>query len=701
MPVQQGSPTKKIKTARGRLEVGQLTQAALTGREGYDDTDLTKFVLVFQGQDNLDIRNMITSATLTRTIEGASTLEVTFADPDRLLLNSGRLARGCDVELDGLWFRLQRIKKSGDKLTLSFEDRTIAILRTYARKLGPIPRTKLTRAEFVLKMIEQVQEFEIPWFIPELHDIQPIVKEDDDGSQFVNPIQRGGGIAPNAGTPNDVAGKDAADRQKVTNTPLTVRGAPANVYQIAIANQILRTGKSLGASRKVLVTAIMVGIQETNLSNKTAAESPVTDNGKGFHVGVFQQDPRYWTSLGGASRDVAADAAAFFGRAMGYARNEPNIAYHLLGEKVQNSGLPLEYAKRRTEAERFVTEFGVPGGDKEKAYAVDPSQYGTAWTPINGSDNEYYFYRGKPPTSQSGLKPENTWECIQRLADDIQWRAFFVGQVFYYCNEQYLFKSAAVTVLDEQTDGVDSLDFDSDQNKQQSIITASVWMRRWAAPPGSVVRVRNLGPSVGKFLVTEVSRDLFSEKGTVVLKKPWLALPEPNDSNLTDDVFAADTPPQLQDSWGGVDPDANGRDDNGSGDVVVQGGLTPKEVIDRYILPVAKKHGMVTGIDPAAVAAANAVHGHTVDGNRSDHEGPPDYAWAADMSNSGTNYRDERDTTPQMQALANDLAKRFGIPWSGSGASSVINGGFRYNLLYRTLIGGNHYNHVHLGVKKV
>jgi hypothetical protein len=55
--------------------------------------------------------------------------------------------------------------------------------------------------------------------------------------------------------------------------------------------------------------------------------------------------------------------------------------------------------------------------------------------------------------------------------------------------------------------------------------------------------------------------------------------------------------------------------------------------------------------------------------------------------------------TPQEAALAQDLAHEFGIPWSGSGMISHTADGFRYQLGFRTLIGGNHYTHVHFGVR--
>jgi hypothetical protein len=54
-----------------------------------------------------------------------------------------------------------------------------------------------------------------------------------------------------------------------------------------------------------------------------------------------------------------------------------------------------------------------------------------------------------------------------------------------------------------------------------------------------------------------------------------------------------------------------------------------------------------------------------------------------------------------MDALARSLAKRFDIPWSGAGLVNATHGGYRYQLIYRTNLGGNHFNHVHFGVRDV
>ena len=118
----------------------------------------------------------------------------------------------------------------------------------------------------------------------------------------------------------------------------------------------------------------------------------------------------------------------------------------------------------------------------------------------------------------------------------------------------------------------------------------------------------------------------------------------------------------------------------------------PKHIIDAIVLPIAQECGINRTV--AMNDAANARHGTTNTGNRSDHQGPPNVAWAADISNGGS-------PTPEMDKLARSLAQRFGIPWSGSGLVNATLGGYRYQLIYRTTQGGNHFNHVHFGVKDV
>jgi len=119
---------------------------------------------------------------------------------------------------------------------------------------------------------------------------------------------------------------------------------------------------------------------------------------------------------------------------------------------------------------------------------------------------------------------------------------------------------------------------------------------------------------------------------------------------------------------------------------------TPEQIINR-VVAYAHDNGF-SNVTPASVAAANAAHSvNTTSGSLSDHKGPPDRAWAADFSNGGS-------PTREMDALAAAIAGAFEIRWQGSGLVSAGNANYRIQLIYRTCGGGDHWNHVHMGIAR-
>jgi hypothetical protein len=60
--------------------------------------------------------------------------------------------------------------------------------------------------------------------------------------------------------------------------------------------------------------------------------------------------------------------------------------------------------------------------------------------------------------------------------------------------------------------------------------------------------------------------------------------------------------------------------------------------------------------------------------------------------------------TPEMDKLADAIADKFGFTVNDNHVynfPSVTRKGFRIQLGYRTMVGGNHFNHVHCGVRLV
>jgi len=82
----------------------------------------------------------------------------------------------------------------------------------------------------------------------------------------------------------------------------------------------------------------------------------------------------------------------------------------------------------------------------------------------------------------------------------------------------------------------------------------------------------------------------------------------------------------------------------------------------------------------------------TTSGNVSDHWVGAKSSYAYDMSGS----------VPEMDDAARAIAQRLGIGYNGGPlVATKTQNGLRYQVLYRTNVGGNHFNHIHIGVRRI
>lgn len=507
-------PTKV--TAVQKLERSQLSPHTVQRELMGDDLDLESMLVYLKSKIKFDAIDRVIDVNVERTIEGASTVEVVLNDGDRAILRSGLLNNRLDIEMDGLWFRLVKVAKQDDHLTLTFEDREVAILRTY-NKLKIAKRENATRAEFVVNLLREVKEFKIPYVIPELHKVQPIQKSADVQIDWDGILNKGKGIPAD----NDAAPSGSLDQvlaRGAGKKALTVKNVTADPAQINNANIIMRVGESMGAVRKVVVSAIMTAITESSLRNL-----PYGDRDS---VGLFQQRDSWGSQED--RMDPATSAKLYYTQAIKIYNSDPNISYGDLCQRVQVSAYPDRYATHRTEAERFVTAYGITGADRETAANVANNQ-GTDTT----QSSTYIFYRGIPDSTKKTWKKEDSWTCIQRLADDVHWRAFFISGVFYYISEDDLIKSLPIATVTESSSGIEGIDGDYDQGKKTATLTVTARVGTWLVPPGAIILIQDMGPWNGRWIVSTFARSLFDSKATIVLKKPMPRLPEPalNDVN--------------------------------------------------------------------------------------------------------------------------------------------------------------------------
>lgn len=146
----------------------------------------------------------------------------------------------------------------------------------------------------------------------------------------------------------------------------------------------------------------------------------------------------------------------------------------------------------------------------------------------------YQFRRG----SLDG-KPESSWDCLQRLAEEVGWRCFSNEGRIFFVSDNDLLAAGPKLIVRETTAGVIGVDFDIDNGKVRSEVTLTAHARRWAADPGSVVQLQDLGPADGMWIVHEVRRGLYDTNATITLRKRTQPLPEP--AAETQDIPSAST----------------------------------------------------------------------------------------------------------------------------------------------------------------
>lgn len=444
----------------------------LTNKGSWGDVNVADMLLDGKRMDN-NVENHLTGADLDRTIDGASTVKLTVYDAARTLLKSGILAARVDIDVDMFKFSLVQVGKQGTSLTLTFEDFLVNQLRAKDKPIKA-KRGSVTRAEFAQRLVKEIPGAK--FVCPELHKKQPIAKKDD---------------------LSDTATKD---EQKLNGFPvkntLTVKLERATQEQLKNADAILQVGQSMGADQFVLQTAIATAIQEANLVN--------LPGGDGTSVGLFQQVSKGWGTAT-QRHDPAYAAASFFKQAIANHASNPKYTLTQLAQSVQKSAFPNAYQRWGSEASDIVAAWSGDGsGD-----STNPTK-------------PYEFHRGG-----AGHKGENSWQCLQRLADEVHWRCYCIGMTIYFLPDRDLYAARPVDTISEDDEDIDNIDFDYDLGKDLTHAEVTCHMKRWVAPPGSCIIIKDMGPVNGRWIVSEISRSLYVDTTTINLIKPRKALPEP------------------------------------------------------------------------------------------------------------------------------------------------------------------------------
>jgi cell wall-associated NlpC family hydrolase len=490
-----------------------------------DDLSIGQLYLWQDGRKtNADIAPLlIGQPTAERTIDGASSVRLPVTDIGRDLLNSGLLSKRCDIEIDGLWFRLVQLNVPDfASVELVFEDREIAVLREYPKPGSPHngfkvwDPTRISRLQVAHWLVTQPgreHELDIGFVAPGYGLGKPSGSHTATGSgDKKSKINRSPGFGPHPG--------------------VTVKGVTATKKQLEVIDTILQVGVELKARRKVLVAAIMVATAESGCGSDVGNDPSA--------VGVFQQNPDYWAATGNVAKDAGQPTnkqgkrGGFFEAAIANDHFAPALPLPRLCTEIQrNAGGAATYAPWQPEAEHTVSVWAGDTGAKLRS------------TPTPETNNVIFptgghpFTRGRKQSVNGKVVyvREDNWACLQRLAKEVDWRCFCVSGSVYFATDDDLIHSAPIHKLSEDLDWVDQITGQLAENlkprrsafvvkKSYAQMTVNCRIHRWQAPPGSCVELEKLGPFDGRWIVTDVQRPLLNNNGVVTLKKPQPALPE-------------------------------------------------------------------------------------------------------------------------------------------------------------------------------
>jgi hypothetical protein len=454
---------------------------------------------------DLEITGAIEAIQMDRTIEGASTLEITLRDPHRHLFSRvlGRsvernrptmqskrsvpvdegwqvihqtdiIERAVDIEIDGVYFRLVKVNINWgiSQYILTFEDRIINRLR---KKKGALSasRAQVTRAEFILRLLREVRAEKTPFVCPELHQKQIIAKGKDVGAQ----------PDPDIGQSGFSTGKH-----------FTVQGQKATIGQRRNMGKVIESAQGVpGASKKAIKAVVEAVIVESRVRNLPDGDK---DSRGILQVRDSTASPRHLDN-----RDIDACVREFMengfwgkGGAIQIAKHNPSKDAGWVAQQTQGSAFPDRYSKWSDEAEKWLEGYASGAGAGAGTYV-----------------KSYQYQRDAK---------EDSWTCMQRLADEVNWRLFVVGKVMYFMSEDDLYRRRIRHLI--TPDDSDFIDFqgDVDWGKPVNEMTVQVTAGRWDAPPGCVIEFDGFNVIDGRWLVSASTRDWFSPVIELTLKQP-------------------------------------------------------------------------------------------------------------------------------------------------------------------------------------
>lgn len=122
---------------------------------------------------------------------------------------------------------------------------------------------------------------------------------------------------------------------------------------------------------------------------------------------------------------------------------------------------------------------------------------------------------------------ESLFDGLGRIAAEVGWRRLVTANRLLIGSDDWLASRTAPIVISESAVGVDRIEFNQMAGESAASAAVVCDAALWAGPPSQAVRVVDMGPADGDWIVESIRRTLSSTQATVMLTRPAPPLPEP------------------------------------------------------------------------------------------------------------------------------------------------------------------------------
>jgi hypothetical protein len=459
----------------------------------------------FQSQGFSDA---IIDVEIDRTLEGASTLTVTAADPNGVIANLTEFqTQGSvyptEIRLGEHYFALAGLSKGGDgTLTITFEDREVNALRRYTTP-RKAKRSRITRAEFCRSLVQEATIItdrsgvggRIDFISPEskMHQIIGI-----DGQTVAQALSQ------DTGFPSGIRLKylrrtftEVTKDKKLVGIRWKNEVRIANKTQLGYLDKTFKEASAQKASKAVYQAAALMAMAPGNLwnTNDTPGKPP------GNLFSLPRKNP--WVVSAGTDAQLTLKKLI------------PVVIRELKKKAKANpkwDGLRLASAVsgRSSNAMRPWWKYAQSA---YKEWAVG----------VNRRTDAYEFTRGEP----NGAKGESTWDALVRMASEVAWRCWCDQGTIYLVSDDYLIGRPSKMTWRSTTNGVNSIEWAQQGGVIDADCTVSVLSDVFDIDPGAAITIAGEGAADGKWIVKSVSQSLFESEASVTLTRPQPRLSEP------------------------------------------------------------------------------------------------------------------------------------------------------------------------------